>query len=135
MDKINHYYSTILQVSIFCLGGILFWFAFVYYPGIVTDVKIGKTFPVRTVFKAAVATSHTFPIETAFYRIEYDKGANIYFVYISGENLLDYVFNLDNAKLTLKSALSIDNLCLVNVVYTSSEGLDVPEQYKGITDC
>lgn len=135
MDKINKHYSTILEVSILCLGGILFWFAFVYYPRIVSDLRLGKTLPARTVFKPVAASSYTFPIKTETYRIEFDQAANIYFAYVAGETLPEYVFNRDSAKLTLKSALSMEDLCNVNVVYTSVQGLDVPGQYRGNIDC
>ena len=135
MDKINRYYSQILQVTVFCLGGVLFWFAFIYYPKVVSDLRQGITLPARVVFKPVAASSYTFPIKTETYGVEFDQAANIYFVYISGASLPVYVFNADNAKLALKSALSIVDLCEVNVVYVSTEGLDVPGQYRGNADC
>ena len=135
MDYINKHYSAILQASVLCLGGLLFWFAFVYYPGVVADLKLGKTLPANIVFKPVSATSHTFPIKTETYRIEFDQTANVYYSAIAGRTLPEYVFNRDNAKLALKSALSMDDLCTVDVAYASREGFEVPQQYRDSRGC
>jgi len=135
MDKINSLYPRVLQGSVVILGAALFWFAFVYYPKVVTDFKLGKVLPEKTVFKPVVASSYTFPITTYAYKIEVGPKSGIYYVTVSGQTVPEYVFNRDNAKLALKTAISLSSLCNINVVYASSSGLDVPLQYRSVSDC
>jgi|SRR3989338_4187115 len=135
MDHINKLYPRVLQGSVVVLGAALFWFAFVYYPKVVTDFKLGKVLPEKAVFKPVAASSYSFPIQTQAYKIEYAPKSEIYYVSVAGTTLPEYVFNRDNAKLALKTAVSLASLCNINVVYVSSNGLDVPPQYRGSPDC
>ena len=135
LDKVNHLYPRVLQGSVVVLGVALFWFAFVYYPKVVTDLKLGKVLPGQFVFTPVAANSNTFPITTVAYRIEYAPDSGIYYVAVAGDTLPEYAFNMDNAKLALKTATSQTDLCGVNIVYVSSSGLDVPAQYKSTQDC
>lgn len=135
MDKINSLYPRVLQISVVFLGAALFWFAFVYYPKVVTDFKLGRVLPIKTVFKPVAASSYSFPIKTQAYSIEYAPKSGIYYVSVSGSTLPEYVFNRDNAKLALKTAISLTSLCNINVVYVSSSGFDVPPQYRSASDC
>lgn len=134
-DTINKFYPRVLQGTVVVLAVALFWFAFVYYPKVVTDFKLGKVFPDTTVFKPVSASSYRFPIETEAYRIEYAPDSGVYSVAVAGATLPEYVFNRDNAKLALKTATSLTSLCGVAVVYSSSTGLDVPVQYRDAKDC
>jgi hypothetical protein len=126
-------YSGILQLSILGLTWALVWFAFVYYPKVINDYKSGKV-PTQSVLKPVSATSKKFPIETPAYRITYEENSRTYYVFIQGTNLEEYVFNRDNAKLALKTALSVENLCNINVFYAPVEELKIPENFNQ-TDC
>lgn len=135
MDHINSLYPRVLQGSVVVLGAVLFWFAFVYYPKVVTDFKLGKVLPEKTVFHPVVASSYSFPVTTSAYKIDYAQKSGIYYVSVAGTTLQEYVFNRDNAKLALKTAISSTSLCNVNVVYVSSSGLDVSARYRAAKDC
>lgn len=125
----------VLQGSVVVLGVMLFWFAFIYYPGVVTDFKLGKVLPEKTVFQPVSASSYSFPIKTQAYSIQYAPKSGIYYVSVVGTTLPEYVFNRDNAKLALKTATSLTSLCNINVVYVSANSLDVPLQYRDAKDC
>lgn len=135
MKFINKYYSQVLTVSAVVLTAALFWFSFVYYPKIVGDFKVGRNLPAAPIFKPVSASSYVFPIETEKYRIEYAAKFNAYDVIVAGATLEEYAFNMDNAKLALKTALSANDLCGVDVVYISSVGLTLPPRVAGLDDC
>ena len=135
MERINKYYYSIMQASVVVLGVGLFWFAFVYYPSIVSDLRQGKNIPTEQIFSPVSASSVTFPVETKAYRIEYDNSGGYYLVSVSGNSVAEFLFNKDNANLALKSALSAEKLCGEQIVYVSSTGLDVPSTYSQTTDC
>lgn len=121
-EKINKYYTRVLQVSAAVLTLVLFWFAFIYYPHLVTSFKLGKNLPIAPVFKPVVASSYQFPIKTNAYTIE-ERDSRDYYVFVNGKTLQEFEFNRDNARLALKSALSMTDLCGLTVIYISSEGI------------
>ena len=134
MNDLNHpiykLYNGILQGAILIFSAALVYFAFVYYPQAIGQYKSGNI-PVQKPFVAPVsAVLEKLPIETDAYRITYDKDTDSYYVFISGNTLDKYTVNQNGARLALMSALSAESLCSYNVVYISSSGLQVPEQYK-----
>ncbi len=127
--------SLFLQGSIAVFAIALFWFAFIYYPKTVYDLQSGKIIPKPTVFKPAVAQGTNLPVETANYRISYESRSGTYYVFVNGNNLEEFVYNRDNAKLALKNALSSDKLCSYNVIYVSTAKLSIPQKYLDNSDC
>ncbi len=120
----------LILVFAFCL----IWFAFVYYPGITHDRNFLQT--LKAPFqKKIVASSSSFPIETKNYRITYEQGSNLYYVFLSGDSVNVYVENKNVADLALKNALSVETLCSVKVIYASSANIAVPAQYRNTSNC
>ena len=123
-------YTWILEISVVILTSSLVWFAFVYYPKVVNQYKSGAILPQRTIYKPVYAENMQFPIETSAYRIVFEPRSNTYYAFVNGARLDEFVFNRDNAKLVLKSALSVENLCNVKVIYASTEKLEIPDQFQ-----
>jgi hypothetical protein len=134
MAKLEKTLTLIMQVSIVLLAVVLFWFAFVYYPKTIQNIQTGKITFGSKIFESAKASSFVFPIETAGYKIEKSQDGESYYVFVSGEDLVQYEANRNNARLTLKTALSAEDTCGINVVYVSSSKLNVPEGLKS-GDC
>ncbi|MEX2028316.1 MAG: hypothetical protein WD988_02345 [Candidatus Curtissbacteria bacterium] len=124
-----------MQTAIVALTVALFWFAFIYYPRAARDLQDGKAIPKPTAFKPAVAQSGRLPVETENYRVAYEDRSGTYYVFVNGDDLEEYVYNRDNAKLSLKNALSVDKLCSFNVIYVSTSKLSVPTKYLDNSDC
>lgn len=127
-------FNTVLQASTLFLTGALAWFAFIYYPKIVSDYKSGN-FPQKQAPAPVVASSNRLPIETANYRIEFEQNSDTYYVFVQGEKLDDYLLNRDGAKLALKNSLSKVNLCGVNILFVSVAKVEIPERFKINSDC
>ena len=127
-------YNGVLQFSTLVLTICLVWFAFIYYPKVVKDYTTGN-FPKKSTIAPVSATTKQFPIETSAYRIVYETGSNTYYVFVGGGDLDSYLTNRNGARLAIKSALSLDNLCTLNIIYAPSAGLTIPEQYKMNSDC
>ena len=123
-------YTWILEISVVILTSALVWFAFVYYPRVVNQYKSGAVLPTRTIYKPVYAESMQFPIETKAFRIVYEQKSGTYYAFIAGARLDEFVFNRDNAKLVLKSALSVENLCNVKVIYASTGKLEIPDKFQ-----
>lgn len=130
----SRFYNWTIQLSVFAFTIALAWFAFVYYPKMASDYKSGKVLNTKSVWQPVQARSENFPIETSAYRIVFEENADTYYAFIVGKQLDEYVFNRDNAKLALKSALSTDSLCGMNVIYISDSKLKVPEEFQN-PDC
>ena len=137
MEVLNNtkLYRAILQFSTVALTLSLFWLAFFYYPKTVKDIKTGKTLSRITFLKPVTANTTNFPITTEAYNIEYEDKSQTYYSFIEGTTLSQFVFNRDNAVLALRTALSVQNLCTVNVIFVSAQELDVPQNFTGNTDC
>ena len=120
-------YNLTLHFSIFFFTAALGWFAFVYYPRVITDYRTGD-FPKKAFVPSAVA-SHQFPIETDFFKLIYEEGSGAYYAVINGATLDDYLISRDSAKLALKTALSVESLCDLNVIYISQDQLSIPERF------
>ena len=119
-----------MEISVVILTSALVWFAFVYYPRVVNQYKSGAVLPTRTIYKPVYAESMQFPIETKAFRIVYEQKSGTYYAFIAGARLDEFVFNRDNAKLVLKSALSVENLCNVKVIYASTGKLEIPDKFQ-----
>ncbi|OGD86587.1 hypothetical protein A2164_03470 [Candidatus Curtissbacteria bacterium RBG_13_35_7] len=126
--------TVILQISIASFTICLVWFAFIYYPQIVKKFqKVGL--PQTKVILNIEATSGSFPIETALYTIKYEKDSNTYYAFINGANSAEFVDNKNSATLALKSLLSVESICNLNVIFASTAGLDLPRELKRPTNC
>ncbi|KKS04072.1 hypothetical protein A2W70_02585 [Candidatus Curtissbacteria bacterium RIFCSPLOWO2_02_41_11] len=123
-------YTWVLEISVVVLTSALVWFAFVYYPKVVDQYKSGAVLPTKTIYKPVYAESMQFPIETSAYKIVFESRSNTYYAFINGARLDEFVFNRDNTKLALKSALSVENLCSVKVIYASTQKLEIPDQFQ-----
>ncbi len=128
-------YNRTLQISVVALSAALFWFAFIYYPRVVGELRSGRALVKNPFLKPVAANHYNFPIQTSAYRISYEPKSNTYYVFVNGNGLEEFAYNRDNAKLALKTALSMENLCEVNVIYSSRTNLKVPQRYNDNSDC
>ncbi len=135
MNLLSTKLNLVLQASIAVFAIALFWFSFIYYPKMTYDLQSGRVLPRPTIFKPVNATSGTFPIQTSTYRVVYQPGSGNYYAFINGRDLEEFVYNRDNAKLVLKSALSVDKLCGFNVIYVTTQKLQIPQKYLDNSDC
>lgn len=127
-------YSRVLQLSILTLTWALVWFSFVYYPKIIKEYKTGRV-PTQSLLKPVSALSKKFPIQTTAYKLQYEEASQTYYAFIEGTNLEEYLFNRNNAKLALKTALSVQDLCNINVIYVSVERVKIPDNFNNYSDC
>lgn len=123
-----------MAISTLFLTGALIWFAFVYYPKVINQYKSGNV-PNKSLLPPVAANSQKFPIETSIYRLVYEENSQTYYVFVEGAMLDSFEFNRQNAKLALKTALSVENLCDVNVIYASTQSLKVPQSFTDNSDC
>ncbi len=127
-------HTLLLNSSIVIFTMILFWFAFIYYPKVIADYKSGN-FVKKPLIAPAVAYSNNFPIENKFYKIVFENKSDTYYVFLNGNNLEEYTVNKNSAELALKTALSLEKLCNVNVIYSSTTRLKVPQKYNSSVGC
>lgn len=128
-------YNKTLQITVILLSIALFWFAFIFYPTIVGDLRSQSIFSKNHAITNVSASNSSFPIETPAYRITFEPKSGTYYVFVKGANLTEYIFNRNSAKLALKTALSMDSVCSLNVIYVSDSGLKVPQKYTGSSGC
>lgn len=126
-------FTVILQLSIFAFTISLIWFSFVYYPKAVEKFATVGLPQQRIVSKAA--SFGEFPIETDQYRIVYEESSNTYYAFIEGKNIAEFTDNKNGASLALKSALSIDSVCTLNVIFAPVAKIDVPQDLKNPVSC
>lgn len=126
--------TRVMQGATTILSIMLFWFAFVYYPKTILNIETGKISIGSKILKPVTATSYVLPIDTEGYRIEKSREDDNYYVIVKGRNLAQYEVNRNNARLALKTALSLETTCSINVVYVSSSKLNVPDSLKS-GDC
>lgn len=126
-------YNVILQLSILVFGASLVWFAFVYYPKVVDKYK---NVPLPTKSSGNVSANFSgFPIETQTFRITYEAKPNSYYVFVEGDQLPTFVDNKNRAILALKSALSLESVCKLNIFYVSTQRLQIPDSLKVSPNC
>ena len=126
-------FTVVLQASIAIFTVSLAWFSFIYYPKVVDRFK-GVGLPQKTVVTQA-ANFGQFPIETGQFRIIYEESSKTYYAFIEGENLAEFADNKNRATLALKSALSLESVCTLNVIYASTAKLEVPQDLKNPASC
>ena len=126
-------FTVILQLSIFFFTVSLAWFSFVYYPKAVDKFATVGLPQQRVVSKAA--NFGEFPIETDQYRIVYEESSNTYYAFIEGKNIAEFADNKNGASLALKSALSLDSVCTLNVIFAPAAKIDVPQDLKNPVNC
>ena len=132
-ETTSRIYKGILQFSILVFTVALAWFAFIYYPRIINEYRAGRI-PAKQLVTTVSAKANKFPIETENYRLVFEDKSGTYYAFINGKTLEEYLNNKNGASLTLKSILSLDSLCGLNIIFASTTKLNVPEQYKG-TGC
>jgi len=135
MGSTSKIYTWILEISVVIFTIALIWFIFIYYPKVINKNNLEVVLPKRSFYKPVYAQINKFPIETSAYRLVYDENSGVYYAFIQGKRLDEFLFNRDNAKLALKTALSVENLCNVGVFYVSTEKIDIPKQYRDNTNC
>ena len=127
-------YTAILQISILVFGASLAWFAFIYYPKVVDRYK-NVPLPSTQKFGNVSASFSGFPIETKNYRVTYEAKPNSYYVFVEGEDLPAFVDNKNRAILALKSTLSVESVCKLNIFYVSAARLEIPDNLKLSPNC
>lgn len=134
MRSLEKILTTVMQGSLVVLTLVLFWFAFVYYPKTMSDLRSGSFGFNYNFFKPVIASKYDFPIETEAYRIALGGESATYYIFINGGNLAEYEMNKASARLALKTALSLENTCSVNLVYVSTAKLEIPQNLRN-SDC
>ena len=127
-------YNSVLQLSILVFTSFLVYFAFVYYPRAMNTYR-NASLAQKPFIPPAQAISSRFPIETVNYRIVYESASETYYVFIQGDVLNEFVSNKNAADLAIKSALSEDSLCGLNIIYNSASGLSVSPRYLARSGC
>lgn len=129
-ESLSRVYNGVLHLAIVAFTASLVWFAFVYYPKVVANYQTGN-FPQKALVPRAQALrSYQFPLETDAFRIVREESADAYYAFIAGSTLEQYLVNRDAARLALKTALSQENLCEINVIYVSAERLAIPQKFQ-----
>jgi|SRR5579872_3919222 len=128
-------YKPLLEASTIVLTITLVWFAFIYYPKVINKYKTGIAGSSPKIVTNVIAKDEKFPIETSAYRLTYEQTSNTYYAFVSGDMLDTFELNRQTAKLALKTALSVDNLCNFNVIYVSENGIAVPQNLSANSDC
>jgi len=126
-------FTIVIQLSIGIFTLALMWFAFIYYPGI-TEKYEGVGLPASTIISSATTFS-SFPIETSQFRVTYEIGSNTYYAFIEGDNIADFGDNKNRSTLAIKSVLSLESVCDLNVIYSSTAKLNVPQELKNPASC
>ncbi len=126
-------FTIFIQLSIAVFTLALIWFSFVYYPRIVSQYE-GVGLPTSKIISSA-ATYGSFPIETSEFRLVYEINSNTYYAFIEGANIASFADNKNRATLALKSALSLETVCDLNVIYVSTAKLGVPQELKNPASC
>lgn len=125
--------TVFVQISIGIFTLALIWFAFVYYPRAVKQYEqVGL--PSNKIISSA-STFSGFPIETEQFRIVYEISSNTYYAFIEGDNIADFADNRNRANLALKSALSLETICDLNLIYSSVARVEVPQELKNPAAC
>lgn len=126
-------FTIFIQLSIAVFTLVLIWFSFIYYPSIVKQYE-GIGLPQNQIVSSAINYGD-FPIETVEFRLVYEAGSNTYYAFVEGNNVAEFAENKNRATLALKSALSLESVCDLNVIYTSTAKLDVPQELKNPATC
>lgn len=134
-DGLKRVYTVVIQLSIVVFTGSLLWFAFAYYPKVINKYK-NVPLPIVSSTSGKVSASYSgFPIETNAFRITYEGGSNSYYVFVEGDNLPTFVENKNSAILALKTTLSVDSACKLNIFYVSVQKLKINESLKTTPNC
>ena len=133
-DFATKIYNSVLQLSILVFTSALVYFAFVYYPKAINSYK-NAALPQKAFVPSAVAQFNKFPIETAGFRIIWEKSSDTYYIFVKGATLNEYVDNKNRADLAMKNALSETSLCSLNIIYSSTSKLQVPDKFQTRTGC
>ena len=133
--EITKLYKPLLQSSTVILTVTLLWFAFIYYPKVINKYKTGVQSNGPKIVTEVVAKDQKFPISTKAYRLTYEEKSQTYYVYVQGSMMDTFELSRQSAKLALKTALSVENLCNVNVIYVSTGGIKLPQNLATNSDC
>lgn len=127
-------FTVFLQASIGAFAIALFWFAFIYYPKAVDSYK-NIPLPIKKTAGKVSANFNNFPIQTDAFKITYEDGPNSYYVFVNGDNLAQFVEDKNSAVLALKTALSLESVCKLNIFYVSTKRLKIPEDLTASPNC
>lgn len=128
-------YNVFVQGSILVFTLSLVYFAFVYYPRVLGQYRVTTSGIQQQLVAPVAADTGRLPIETENYRISFEADTSTYYAFIEGRTIDDYFLNRNGSQLALKSALSLESLCNLDVVYVSTEDLVIPKQYKSNNNC
>ncbi|HSX19297.1 MAG TPA: hypothetical protein VLE91_04155 [Candidatus Saccharimonadales bacterium] len=128
-------YKPVLQASTILLTIVLVWFSFIYYPKVLNKYKTGTAGANPKIVTEVIAVDQKFPIKTKGYELTYEEKSNTYYALVQGTMLDSFELNRQSAKLALKTALSMDSLCKVNVIYVSASGISLPQNLATNSDC
>lgn len=126
-------FTIVIQLTIALFTIALVWFSFVFYPNIVNNFS-GVGLPQAGITTNA-ATFGEFPIETDLFTVRYEEASNTYYAFIEGSNLAVFGDNKNRATLALKSAMSLQNVCGLNVIYASIAKLEIPQNLQRPSSC
>lgn len=111
-----------------------FYFAFVYYPKAAETARFEN--PIKNLFKEKVVVSADhFPIVADGFRVTYESESSLYYVFVGGSTISEYVENKASAQFALKNALQSETLCDYKVIYSSTKLEDLADEYKVTTGC
>ncbi len=133
-NALGKLFTVFLQGSIAIFAIALFWFAFVYYPKAVDSYK-NIPLPVKQMAGKVSANFSSFPITTDAFRVTYEAGPGSYYIFVNSDNLAQFVEDKNSAILALKTALSLESVCKLNIFYVSTKKLDVPDSLKVSPNC
>lgn len=111
--------DRVLKAATVFLTLSLVWFSLVFYPKVVNQYKSYQTRGGGLVGNVE-ASSKSLPYENGHFKIQYLEKSNVYVVTILAQTADQYTQYQDEAGLTLKNILSLDKLCGLNIVYSSS---------------
>lgn len=123
-----------LQLLILVFSFCLIYFTFVYYPSVANNITL--SLPFKNIFvDKVVVNAEGFPIETNDYKITYETDSSLYYVFVQGDSIDEYVENKLAAQLALKNTLQADSLCDLKIIYTSSNQLEVGSELAATSGC
>ncbi len=105
-----------------------------YYPSALSKASLGIAFEPFTKDKVIVNTGD-FPVVTDGYKITYASDSDLYYVFLDGSTLPEYIENKVAAQLSLKNILSLETLCNLKVIYASSADLELDQEYTRTSGC
>lgn len=135
MEQVNpKIYNLVLQFSTIGLTLVLVWFAFVYYPQVVSQFQRGAI-KSRINLPPAAASLGSFLIEEDDFRVAWEVNSDTYYAFIEGGTIGEFLANKNQAQLALKNALLKESLCDLNILFISTANLAIGGSLKLANNC